>query len=123
MVARVALSELKRGLSLYSLGVSALIAMSFTLALHFMVRELRGLCALALSGAMFFGFVTTVHAFAHAYFGWRLGRGLQALSEGRHQDSLRLLSVFERIGVEHYDQDLQARHALASVRSAPDAKH
>jgi len=118
-------SELRRGFNSYNLFVSALA--SIALGLVFLGLTAMGVVpgssfpvaaaeALLLSLVLFVA-IAAVHAMLHAYFGWRLGRGVSAFVAGDFDRAKRLLAILERRGIEHYDPGSGARAALQQLRS------
>ena len=55
--------------------------------------------------------ITLLHAAMHAYFGWRFGRGVQAVNQGRDTQARRLLTPAASWAM-HYDPAGLARAAL-----------
>ncbi len=117
-------SELRRGLNSYNLFVSALA--SIALGLVFLGLTAIGVVpslspsaaetqALVVSLVLFVA-IAAVHAAMHAYFGWRLGRGVSAFAAGDFDRARRLLAVLDRPGIEHYDPGSGARAALSQLR-------
>jgi hypothetical protein len=117
-------SELRRGVNAFNLGVGFVTALAIGAGV--LVLTSRGLLPLLLGRgpwpqsllAAFVSFlaITGFHAGMHAYFGWRLQRGIRAASEGREADARRLLRVLDWRGMEHYDEHGVARKSLAICR-------
>lgn len=116
-------AELRRGLGLYNLAL----ALAVSVLLAFVAVMLRAAGAFespfgfgVLSEALVIGLVsmvaiTVLHVGMHAYAGWRLGRGLEALRRGEKERAERLLRIVRWRGMEHYDPQGHARRALASL--------
>jgi hypothetical protein len=105
-------SELKRSFLPFNLAVAAATGAAAGLA----ALLITGSAELgALAGAAVLALVTLLHASAHAYFGWRFGRGLRASARGDHARARRLLAPVVRLG--HYDPDGVARAALERERA------
>ena len=118
-------SELRRALDRVSLMVGAVAALALGAAtllatLGGLAPDLLGLgtAAQALAVALgLFVIITGMHTAAHAYFGWRLARGVRAAAAGRYADAVRLLSPVERSGMRHYDLDGDAQRSLEQARA------
>ena len=107
-------SELRRGLGAYNLAVALVPGVAAGLASLGLFPPLTA----AGMGTLVFASVTLLHTAAHAWFGWKLGRGVEAHRAGRHEDAVSRLAVLERRGVGHYDPEGVAARALASSRAA-----
>jgi hypothetical protein len=117
-------SELRRGFDAFNLSVG--LATSLAIGAGALVLTSRGLLpvllgrgalaqSLAVALASFLS-ITAFHAGLHAYFGWRLERGMRAAREGQAADAVRLLGVLDWKGMDHYDADGLARKALERSR-------
>lgn len=105
-------SELRRAFNAYNLGVAALAAVAVGGVFAGLGVPMLGLkCAAAA-----FVLITLLHAAMHAWFGWRLGRGLSALEQGDPARACALLALLDRPGMDHYDPEGHARTALAQAR-------
>ena len=120
-----AASELRRGLGRSNLLVGAAAALGLGAATLLatltglapaVVRLGAGTQALAVALALFV-IITALHAAAHAYFGWRFGRGIVAAAAGHHARAIRLLAPVERAGMGHYDPGGDARRTLDEARA------
>lgn len=107
-----AASELRRAFNAHNLGVAALAAVAVGGGLAGLDEGL--LAAQATVAA--FTLITLMHAALHAWFGWRLGRGLRALAQGNTARACALLGILDRPGAAHYDPHGHARTALAQAR-------
>ena len=114
-------SELKRGLNLYNLSVGFMTAVTVGATSFFLIPDLsdrgRGVQSIVVALAVFL-LITGIHTAAHAYFGWRFGRGVAASRAGDHRRAAALLASLDRRGMDHYDISSAARRALVRSRAA-----
>jgi hypothetical protein len=123
-------AEFRRGLDPYNLSVGAGAAVALGAAVLAgtaagVVPDILGTGAAGQGLAAALGLFVTItglHTGAHAYVGWRLGRGLRAHRAGDHRRALSLLRVVEGRGMSHYDPGGHARRALAESRAALTAR-
>ena len=119
-------SEFRRGLDGYNLTVGAVAAVALGVFVAGATRwhavpDVAGGGAVGqglIAALGLFVAITGVHTAGHAYFGWRLQRGLRAHRVGDHAGALRLLRVVERRGMTHYDVGGHAARALTASRTA-----
>ena len=101
-------SELRRGLH----PLNLLVALGTALAAAALVWLAGWERSAPIAALATFALVTLMHTALHAYFGWRIQRGIQALRHGDHARALRLLSVLRKPGMEHYDPRGTVRQVL-----------
>ncbi len=114
-------SEFKRGLNLYNLSVGFLAGLIIA-ALFFglsksQILEFPPLVALWVGGGIFL-LTTLFHTVVHSYFGWRFQKGIQASLKGEHEDAIKWLSAVEWKGMDHYDEEGNARRFLHKSRES-----
>src|SRR5262249_42563160 len=115
-------SELRRGLNPYSLFVSATSSTALGLGMAAFARYLQlsqqpFLAVVLVVASGLFVAIAGIHAAMHAYFGWRLGSGVEQFRAGHIARAISQLRVLDRPGVDHYDPTGSAQAALQSARS------
>jgi hypothetical protein len=116
--------ELRRGVNPYNLSFGAVAACA--LAGLAGVATSKGLLPQLTPGGAWaqaiwvgvglFILLTFTHTLAHGAMGWLFERGLRAHCEGKWGSAVRLLSLAERQGMDHYDPHGVALAALHDSR-------